>query len=202
MEKHKKITEKTDLELIQIYKTKSNNDILGILFKRYTEFVFLLSMKYLKEENAAKDAVMQIFEKLFSDLKKHEIKNFKSWLHSVTRNHCLLTLRSRSYSQKKELEFKKDTIEFVESDNFIHQLNENNDEEKYQKLKLAIEELNDEQKLCIDLFYLKGKSYKEVAEFTGYDIKKVKSCIQNGKRNLKNFLVQSGGFSIILLLFM
>jgi RNA polymerase sigma-70 factor (ECF subfamily) len=35
------------------------------------------------------------------------------------------------------------------------------------------------------LFYLEQKCYKDIADLTGYDLNKVKSAIQNGKRNLK-----------------
>jgi RNA polymerase sigma-70 factor (ECF subfamily) len=56
------------------------------------------------------------------------------------------------------------------------------------KLKKCLEELSNEQKRCIELFYYKEKCYKEISDITNYDIKKVKSYMQNGKRNLKNCL--------------
>ena len=55
-------------------------------------------------------------------------------------------------------------------------------------LKEGIGELKDEQRECIELFYLKECSYAEVASMTGFSLKEVKSHIQNGKRNLKNYI--------------
>ena len=109
MKKTNNIENLTDNEIIILYKKSKDKNLVGELYKRYTKFVFLISMKYLTDEDASKDAVMQIFEKLFEDLIKHEITNFKSWLHTVTRNHCFLILRTENYIQKKEEEIKKDS---------------------------------------------------------------------------------------------
>ena len=73
------IKELSDLELVNSYKETGDKAYVGELFERYTRFVFLVSMKYLKDEEESRDASMQIFEKLFIDLKKHQIQTFKSW---------------------------------------------------------------------------------------------------------------------------
>lgn len=191
MKKQPNIQTFSDNQLISEYCRTKDNYFAGLLFKRYTSFVFLIGMTYLKNEEKTKDAVMQIFEKLLDDLLKHEISNFKSWLHTVTRNHCLMQLRSEQRLQKKQLEFEKDYATFMENETDLHQIDEPNDnEKKYQNLKAAINELKDEQCQCIKLFYLQEKSYKEIVEQTGLDIKKVKSFIQNGKRNLKILLTK------------
>jgi RNA polymerase sigma-70 factor, ECF subfamily len=181
----RKITNLTDKELIEKYRTNDDKSIVGVLFERYTDFVFFVAMKYLKNKDEASDALMQIFEKLIADLREHKIDNFKPWLHVVTRNHCLLILRSEKYKQKFENEFKKDVNLLMENNDDLCHDNEIQKEEKLNKLEDAVHKLNDEQKQCIELFYLSNKSYIEVAEITGFDIKKVKSFIQNGKRNLK-----------------
>jgi len=86
----------SDNELIILYKENFDKEIVGELFNRYTQFVFLVSLKYLKNEDDAKDAAMQIFEKLFKDLLNHNVENLKSWLYMVTRNHCLMNLRKNN----------------------------------------------------------------------------------------------------------
>jgi len=203
LKKTNNIENLTDNEIIILYKKSKDKNLVGELYKRYTKFVFLISMKYLTDEDASKDAVMQIFEKLFEDLIKHEITNFKSWLHTVTRNHCFLILRTENYIQKKEEEIKKDSSIFMESFDDLNQTNELEQEITFQKLQVAINELNDEQKICVELFYLQNKSYNEIVESTGFDMKKVKSYIQNGKRNLKIILEKNGvNGLIIILLFM
>ncbi len=183
-----KYTVLSDLELVNEYKKTSDNTSVGVLFERYTHLVFGVCMKYLKDEEESHDAVMQIFEKLLADLKKHEIAQFKGWLHSVARNHCLMYLRSRQSTHKKEVEMHKDIKGVMENEHELHLNNSNQKEEQLTKLEDGIKQLTEEQKICIELFYLQNKCYQEVADTTGFSLNQVKSFIQNGKRNLKLFL--------------
>jgi RNA polymerase sigma-70 factor (ECF subfamily) len=179
----------TDGELLTRFKDTNNPLIIGELFNRYTHLVFGVCMKYLKNEEDAKDAVMQIFENLFHDLKVHDVGNFKNWIHTVTKNFCLMELRK----VKNEVTMKEAARQifqgtFVETTGQLHLDGDPDNEDKSDKLKDAISQLNKEQKTCIELLYLHKKSYTEITRITGYDLKKVKSYIQNGKRNLKNLL--------------
>ena len=176
----------SDLELVTLFKESGNNSYFGELFKRYSHLVFGVCMKYLKDEDDSKDAVMQIFEKLPEDLKRHEITNFKGWLHSVAKNHCLMELRTKAARHEKDNELVKDFEIFMEYDSELHL----EKEQELVNLEEAIKKLKEEQKVCIELFYLQEKSYLEVVKVTGYDMNKVKSCIQNGKRNLKILMIE------------
>jgi RNA polymerase sigma-70 factor (ECF subfamily) len=180
-----KYNQYSDLELIAEYKNTQNKVFVGILYKRYAHLVLGLSLKYLKNEDDAKDAVMQIFEKLFTDLLKHPIEYFKSWLYTYSKNFCLMIIRSGQSKLKKELDLENNADLFMETESVLH-LNKAEDKEKqYEDLELALGQLNEEQKKCLDLFYFKDKSYVEIAEITGLTNNEVKSHIQNGKRNLK-----------------
>ena len=179
----------TDTELISRYRETSNSSFVGEIFERYTRFVFCVCMKYLKNKDNSKDAVMQIFEKLLDDLKKHNIEKFKPWLHSVTKNHCLLQIRSEKYLLKNQDEFKKDYPVVMELNNNLYLDIEDAQETKLRYLEEGINQLSIEQKKCIELFYIKEKCYNEVAEITDYTMNNVKSYIQNGKRNLKNYIL-------------
>ena len=201
MNRTNNILQKNDQELIENYRQNADKKLIGELFKRYTGFVFLISMKYLKDEEQSKDAVMQIFEKLFDDLLKHEVDNFKAWLHTVTRNHCLGILRKNQSIQKHKENIKENAV-FMENEADNHLINEANHEKSMDDLKNALKQLKPEQKTCIELFYIQEKSYKEIVEITGFTDKKVKSYIQNGKRNLKIILQKmgTGGMMMIVLL--
>jgi RNA polymerase sigma factor (sigma-70 family) len=142
-------------------------------------------MKYLKDDDEAQDAVMQIFEKLLVDLKKHEINQFKGWLHSVAKNHCLMQLRSEKSLAEKQQELKKDFKSFVESSEELHLTDVPDKEKQLTLLEEAIKTLKEDQKVCVELFYLQEKSYHEIVDLTGYTLNNVKSHIQNGKRNIK-----------------
>lgn len=175
----------SDNELITEYKNTKNNVFVGILYKRYSHLVLGLSLKYLKDEDEAKDAVMQVFEKLLTDLLKFNIDYFKSWLYTFSKNHCLMIIRSKQSKLKKEIDMQIHADYFMETESTLHPNKELEKEIQYNLLEKAIDELSADQKKCIELFYLKEKSYNEIVELTGYSINEVKSFIQNGKRNLK-----------------
>lgn len=179
------IKKRSDLELIALYKSNSDSSIVGVLFERYTHLVFGVCMKYLKDEDQAQDAVMQVFEKLISDLKKHTVDNFKGWLYMVSKNHCLMHLRGEKSLLEKKKELKKDVPVLMESSYVLHLENETTKETTLTKLEECISKLNEKQRLSVELFFLKEKCYQEVAQETGFSMNDVKSYIQNGKRNLK-----------------
>jgi len=172
----------SDLDLINTYLQKNDNFFVGVLYERYGHLVLGLSIKYLKNKDDAQDAVVQIFTNLLADLKKHKIQYFKSWLYVYSKNFCLMELRKRQSMLKKELELKENVHLVMDFSNPEH-LNEK--EAQIAIMEQAIEQLNNEQKTCIELFYLKNKSYIDIEELTGFTNNEVKSYIQNGKRNLK-----------------
>ncbi|MEO8150045.1 MAG: sigma-70 family RNA polymerase sigma factor [Bacteroidia bacterium] len=172
-----------DLQLIALYINDDDKEALGILFERHSMLAYGVSMKYLKDEDESKDAVMQVFEKLMVDLKKYKVENFRAWLHTVVKNHCLMYLRSHAAKEQRYEEVQNYLSESVETENQLHLAIEK--EQKLSSLEVAMTYLNEQQQKCIQLFYLREKSYEEVAVETGYTMNEVKSFIQNGKRNLK-----------------
>lgn len=173
----------TDAEYIAAYQASGDLNVLGELYSRNMEMIFAVCYKYLRDEEESKDATMEIFEQLVNDLRKHEVSNFKSWLHSVARNYCLMQLRARKVEIGGLQIIEED---FMENEADLHL----NDEKliiegNLEKLEGCIKKLDKEQKTCVELFYLQEKCYKEIADQTGFDLNKVKSYIQNGKRNLK-----------------
>lgn len=161
-------------------------EALGMLFTRYSSLVYGVCLKYLKDRNEAQDAVMQVFEKLVHTLMEHEVTYFKSWLYVSTRNHCLMYLRANKGKQTEEL-----SPFLMDSGAFEHPEEATELEGNLVKLEECIEKLVTEQQRCVRLFYLKQKCYQEIGAATGYDLKKVKSYIQNGKRNLKICMEQN-----------
>ena len=168
----------TDDELLNMYRENGDVAVLGKLYERYMVLVYGVCLKYLKDEELAKDAVMGIFEELVVKVKIHNINTFRSWLYVLGRNYCLMQLRA---GKKLEMVNLDDVMEFTP---LLHP-DDSNREEAYKALEQCIDKLADAQKQSIDLFYLKEKCYKEIAEITSFSLNEVKSYIQNGKRNLK-----------------
>ena len=184
----KKNKDQTDEELLTAFRKSADRDALGVLFERYSHLVFGVCLKYLKNEEDAKDATLQIFEKLMVDLRRFEVKKFSFWVHSVARNYCLMMLRSRKAMHYIDSEFSPGIDAFVESETEEHLNDANNKESELQLLEEAITTLNEEQRMCVEMFYIKKMCYQDVAEISGFDMKQVKSYIQNGKRNIKIYM--------------
>jgi RNA polymerase sigma factor (sigma-70 family) len=174
----------TDDELLTIYRDSGDVAVLGQLYERYMPLIYGVCLKYLKDEEQAKDAVMGMFEELVIKVKQYDISVFRSWLYVLGRNYCLMQLRA---GKKMEVVALDDVMEFTP---LLHP-DDNNREEAYKALERCIDNLTGAQKQSIDLFYLKEKCYKEVADLTGFSLNEVKSYIQNGKRNLKICLEKS-----------
>lgn len=180
----KDISKKEDGVLLQEYRQSGDKNLVGELFKRYAHLTLGSCAFYLEDKEAAKDAVMQIFDKLIEELKTREIDNFKGWLSFVIRNHCISELRRKKSAVKKHEAFYEFEYELPDEDE-ERRINRVKDEEMLTLMHEALQELKRPQQICVELFYLKEKSYQQISEETGYSMNEVKSYIQNGKRNLK-----------------
>ena len=180
----------SDEELIHRYRNSHQTAYVGELYQRYTHLVFGVCMKYCRNVADAEDATMQIFEHLIKELKKHDIQSFKPWLHTVVKNHCMMKFRKDTQENKKKEQWEKDSGAVVESGAGEHHTEENDKEFVLNHLHEGIEGLKEEQRTCIELFYLKSCSYAEITAITGFSPNEVKSHIQNGKRNLRNIIRQ------------
>ncbi|MEN9613669.1 MAG: hypothetical protein RLZZ628_4483 [Bacteroidota bacterium] len=171
-----------DLELMSHYRLTLDVRAVGALFQRYKHLVYSVCVKYFKNATDAEDAVMEIFEKLHLDLKKSEPIQFKSWLYMVARNHCLMQLRKAGLSvEYPEVLPNQQVVADELEDKAIQEL-------LFQKLEKGLTGLRPEQKICLELFYLKELSYKQIVVQTGFGLPEVKTHLQNGKLNLKKWL--------------
>ncbi|OJW81312.1 MAG: hypothetical protein BGO69_04405 [Bacteroidetes bacterium 46-16] len=175
-----------DEALLEAYRASGNKRLLGMLLQRYTMLLLGVAMKYLKDRDVAEDAVQQVFLKAITHLPQGEVKNFKGWLYILMRNHCLQLLRDKNYVAGEEA-LSKIAIHEADKEEMIQR------EHTLEHMEEALCELNEEQKMCITLFYLKKQSYNEIIAHTGFTFTQVKSYIQNGKRNLKILLMKKAG---------
>jgi RNA polymerase sigma-70 factor (ECF subfamily) len=175
-----------DISLIKQYAATGNKDLIGELFQRHRMFAFAVARKYMDDDDDAKDAAMTVFSGLFDSLKNFVPNDFKPWLHHVIKNHCLMIYRAASAQMRSDDAVKINFYADVESGQSMHL--DTDKEHVLNAMEEAVMQLNDEQLICVRMFYLENRSYDDIQKETGYDFKKVKSCIQNGKRNLKIML--------------
>ena len=162
------------------YKHSKDLQVLGDLYQRYMDLVYGVCLKYLRDDENAKDSTLAIFEELIVKLQKYEVENFKSWLYQLAKNHCLMLVRS-------EKKFVRTNIDpaLMQNEETVHLNGELEKEENFRQLNFCLEQLNKDQKTILELFYLQGKCYNEIVELTGIELNAVRSYIQNGRRNLK-----------------
>ncbi|MDH4460161.1 MAG: RNA polymerase sigma factor [Spirosomataceae bacterium] len=189
----KKHSTPSSQDLLTKYRQTGDLAILGKLYEPQMELVFGICFKYFKDEEEAKDATMQIFEELIEKLRKHEVENFPSWLATLSRNYCLMQLRKKNlfvpstdYNDNPPDNEEENVIPFMELIDNQHLTDEWDLEGNLTRLDKCLEALGKEQQQTISLFFLKEKTYQEIVTETGYELSKVKSYLQNGKRNLKN----------------
>ncbi len=179
-------SKKSDEQLLAAFQKSGNIDLLGVLFDRYMHLIYGVCLKYLKNKADAQDAVIEIYEKLGKELLAKKVDSFKPWLYVVAKNHCLMQLRQKQSQLKKVKEYEKNEMAFMESEHNPHPTTDNwEPEEMDRRLQECLKKLREHQRACIELFYFKERCYQEISDNLNIDLKKVKSYIQNGKRNLK-----------------
>lgn len=181
------LSDLADELLVSRYLESNNKELIAVLFERYTHLVYGICLNYLQDPDHCKDAVMEIFESLFHKLSVHQVSNFRNWLYSVTRNHCLMIIRKNGSVKRVHDQYRGENSEHEPPSDLTGE-----DELPFSKslINSAVEQLSHEQGMCIRLMYIDDKSYRDISEITGYSMNEVKSHIQNGKRNIKNYLLK------------
>ncbi|MDQ3191044.1 MAG: sigma-70 family RNA polymerase sigma factor [Bacteroidota bacterium] len=179
--RYKHIKKSEDSELISRYRQTNKSLYLEVIFDRYFHLVYGVCLKYLKNKEESKEAVMLIFEKFENELLLNDLLNIKSWLFTVSRNQCLSIIKSKKKKFLSENGVDFSLLNEVYSE---EELEENKFEPLIDNIGHLILQLKEGQRKCIQLFFIENKSYKEITEITGYDLKQVKSLLQNGKRSL------------------
>lgn len=185
--REKEKNDSTDAELVNRYRAAGDLHVLSVLYQRYMDLIYGVCLKYLKDPETSKDAVINIYEELIVKLKQHEVSHFKSWLYTLSRNHCLMQLRKEKGHATIEI-----PEQFMQSEEMLHLNSVTQREDQLNSMEKCLEQLPAEQKTCVTLFYLQGKCYNDITAQTGIEWNKVRSSIQNGRRNLKLCMEEKG----------
>lgn len=183
---HIRFEELEDSDLVKLYQETSDRKIVGVLYHRYSHLVYGVCLKYIKVRDIAQEAVIGIFERVLTDLEISNVFVFKAWLYTVTKNYCLMYLRSMRRDENRIQRIAAENRQDVSGTDEVME-SEQPDDELYN----AVSQLSEDQQTCIRLFYLECNSYKQVCTKTGYSFRQVKTSLQNGRKNLKKILIQS-----------
>ncbi len=175
-----------DEELVKVFQEKQWADCIDEFYQRYGHLVFGVQLKYVKQREDAEDLTMELFEKLPELLLNHQIDYFKGWLYRVACNLALGILRKSKNNLQIPVE--QQQISEIEEEDWLER------EKDLTLLSMVLNQLKDQQKRCITLFYLEQKSYNQITQLTGCTFKEVKSHIQNGKRKLRILMEENQGY--------
>ena len=164
------ISGQTDDELL-ILLQKGNERAFTAIYERYHKLLYVLAYKYLKDNDTAKDAVQQIFLKLWESRSLFSIHiNLRNYLYTMLKNHLLNEIRNNYTALEKNYELAQETIEY--ENEILSKLEE---KEMTEQLYRAIDSLP-EQKKAVCQYKLKDSlSNQEIAEKMQISIPTVKT---------------------------
>lgn len=182
------ISRQSDEEVLRRYRDSGNTEYFGKLYNRYIPLLYGIALKYLNDTESAENAVMQLFENLLENITQYDIPNFRTWIFSVMKNHCSQILQKKD-SREIITDFDTETTETEERDEFLDLFDKSdNNKEKQEQLKSSIKKLPVEQRITIIRFFIEEMSFADISDTTEYSLKQVQNYIQDGIRNLKNYI--------------
>lgn len=178
----------TDEALLSHFQQSGDLAYLSALYERYMPMVYGVCLKIYRDPLKSEDAVMSIYEELVRKAREHQIESFRGWLYVLARNYCLMEWRKNNrhrtdYHAPENMVY-YDAVEAT----FEVEL----PVEKGKPLEKCMGELPHQQRKSVELFYFEDKSYKEIAVLMAEEVGKVRSYIQNGRRNLRICLEKAG----------
>lgn len=153
------LTKEKDIELIHGYLRTKDSKFFSVLYQRYAGKVYAKCISLLKEEHLAKDAMQDIFMKIFLKLDQFgEKSKFSTWVYSITYNYCIDLIRKN----KKVGSIFSDEMERVaDVEDEVH------DEElltmEVNRLREVLEALPPGDKAILLMKYQDGMQIKEIA---------------------------------------
>lgn len=165
---------------IRAYFQSGDSEYWGRIFEKYKKRIFLRCLTLLQDNEDASDLTSETFIKAHENIQKYDMKRpFFPWLQQIATNLCIDLLRRKTIIQFTQTDEK---IEFHSAEDVTKKVE---NRELGDTILKALKSLKNHQKRCFCLFYIHRKSYKEIAELTGYSYNDVRSYIQNGKRKFK-----------------
>ena len=184
--------ERSDKELLSKYRDTKDQKWLSQLFGRYVQLIYGVCLRYTPDVREAEDFTMEIYQKVADKALTHQIKSFKSWVYVVSKHHCLEHIRKITGRRIESFD-----PNFMQMQSEFHPIDEMEDkmvmEAKFEVMEHCLKKLNDLQKLSIELFYYKNKSYVEIANLIEDEVSQVRSYLQNGRRNIKKCIERNPG---------
>jgi RNA polymerase sigma-70 factor, ECF subfamily len=161
------------------------------LVEKYKHPVVNVIFRMLHDLEEAEDLAQNVFVRVFQSAERYEVSaKFSTWIFTIARNLCLNEIRRRGRHPAQSLETSssededhaprqfQDTKAFAPPDALFQK-------ELEQKIRQALAELPEKQRLAIVLCQEDELSYEEIAEVVGCSLSATKSLIHRGRETLK-----------------
>lgn len=176
-------------EAVRLVKQGDENGF-NFLYEETYKSKYYLALKYMQNEEAAKDVLQDAYIQAFRKLDTLENpEKFASWLGIIVAN------TAKNALQKKNPMLFSEIVGDQEEEEFGYQIEdesiENQPEIAYSQRETQelvhelIDSLSEEQRMCILMFHIEGQSISEIAESLGCSENTVKSRLNYGRKNIK-----------------
>ena len=151
----------------------------GTIYEACKQSIYLICLRITGSQQDAEDLTSEVFIRGFEKLKLYdEHKPILPWLQTIAYHQSIDFVRERSRKQVEDGALEE--LPIPENPHTrIEQI------EMRQQILSVARQLKREQRRCFCLFYFQRKSYREIAQLTGYSVNEVRSHLQNGRRKFK-----------------
>ena len=161
----------------------------------YTEYGDLIARAVLRKlfdlnaqdaRDEAEDIANEILTRLFADECKvfariHQPASIRAWLVTVSRNFTVTYLRKKSVRGRAVTSLARETVEA-----YSHAADQSAlDDERSQRVQQLLKALPEDERLIVQLYFLQGLKYAEVAEMLRMNINTVSSKLRRAKQKLR-----------------
>jgi RNA polymerase sigma-70 factor (ECF subfamily) len=194
-------TELTDEELLLKYEG-GDPTAFEELFRRYRQPLFRFILRFLRDENASRDALQDLFLRVVRDPGRFQARSrFSTWLHAVARNLCIDLLRKRKHRRAVSLDQPNHPsrsgfscpplVEELKSEGTTPEQDASAGSLRL-KLLVAIRSIPSEQRVIFLLREVSGMPFAEIAKVTGVPLNTAKSRMRYALINLRRVLRELG----------
>lgn len=155
--------------------------VFKILFQKYSQDLYRFLYYKFGEDNNPGDLVQEAFVKLWNNCSKVTTEKAKSFLYTVATNQALNEISKR----KTALNYSKGRFRQYDSETPQYVLEES---EYMERLKNALEDLTEEQRVTFLLNRVEGKKHQEIADMLGISRKAVEKRIYTALKKLQEKL--------------
>lgn len=160
--------------------------VLETLYRRYYDLLFNYGIKLCADEEVVKDCIQNLFVKMHKSNSLNETVSVRSYLLKSLKN----ILYDKLKATKETVSIHEMSFNLPFEDHTIDQLFPKDDEQLLlsRRLMEAYSRLPESQKTAIYLRYIKGFSYKEIAEVMEINIQSCMNCVFRGLAKLRSLL--------------